>query len=175
MYSSYSPDDEITSISDNDIDNVLGIGAVAAGAAGLGVAGEIQRRKSGMGGSSGQAATELKDDLDTAIDVILGRTPHDKIESAISVGEGFANLGTHRSIRDFATDPDMDPASFYNANKKAGYNNNPLTQAAVAARDAFNPSAEDFLSLKRQWRQEQGFSAEGPRTDTVISRIPSVD
>ena len=55
------------------------------------------------------------------------------------------------------------------------HSHNPLTQAAIAMRDAFNPSSEDILASKREINLEQGRSPEGPKTDTVISRIPFYD
>lgn len=64
-----------------------------------------------------------------------------------------------------------------NSYRSAGssYEKNPFTQAAVAARDAFNASSEDFLSTERAFRTTRGMTAEGPRSDTAFSRIPLVD
>ncbi len=55
------------------------------------------------------------------------------------------------------------------------YEKNPLVQAAIAARDSFNASSEDFLSTERAFRTTRGMAAEGPRSDTAFSRIPLMD
>ena len=171
----YSENEE--GLSDSALDTILGIGGVAAGGAGV-VGLEIERRRRGDPNAGFKGAVqELRDDVATSANVVLGRTPHDRVETDLAVNRGDIGDRSYRSLRDFAANSiGNDPDSFLNVSQEKGERiRNPITQAAIAARDAFNPSAEDFLSLKRQWRQEQGMSAEGPRTDTVISRIPVVD
>ena len=55
------------------------------------------------------------------------------------------------------------------------YVKNPLTQMAVAARDAFIPSSEDFIAATREINRRKGRNPEGPRGEVAVARIPFVD
>lgn len=178
-YSTGIADDlELSAEEERDLNSAaLIIGGAAVGSGG-GIAAEILRRKAARGdGNLGAAAKELRDDAGAALNVLTGRSPYDRELNDYDENKK-AGLVPTRSLRSYATQSDLQNPmrpSMYNASSTQGYIANPLTQMAISARDAFNPSSEDFLSSKRSFRQQQGMSAEGPRTDTVFARIPGLD
>jgi len=148
--------------------DILG-GTAATAGVGAGVTAErARRRQQKEGGTYADnfkgAATDLKNDIGTAASVVTGRTPFDADERG--------NGSNRRSMMSYADSGD-DPR--FSMKTSPSYINNPITQAAVAARDAFNPSSEDFLSVDRSMRRERGESSEGPRSQVAFSRIPFVD
>ena len=160
-------------LSDNEIDALLGINVASLAVGGL-TGFELERRRRGLGAEGyKEAGKEFVGDLSAATNVLFNRTPHDNsITQALETG---STADPHRSIRAFSEDPSIADSRYRTTDLGAGYQSNPITQAAISARDAFNPSGEDFLSLRRQFRTQEGYSAEGPRSDTIFSRIPGVD
>ena len=148
--------------------NLLGGGALTAGAgAGLtGIRAEKRRRDKGGSYSDNFKATvsDMRSDIQAAGQVVRGKTQFDADEK----DQG----SNRRSMRSYA-ESGIDPR--FNLDTSKGYISNPITQAAIAARDAFNPSSEDFLSVDRSMRRERGESPEGPRSQVALSRIPFID
>ena len=171
----------------NGIGNFLGGAAQGAGIVGLGTAGTLAERARRRANSMDQGFREsfvevgrdAAKDLNNARHVVLGETPYDgarrayeqdpgKLSADIANGQTFPG-----SFREYSQRPE---AGVFSATTPRGqYVSNPLTQAAVAARDAFAPSAEDFLGFRREDRLRKGQSPEGPKADTVLHRIPLGD
>lgn len=161
-----------------------GIGFVPAVAAGSGltaglIGAERVRRQSAsqkipLGEALRRVASDARSDVDGAIRVLSGATPYDRLEKEIKENPG-AGLLSAGSIRKYSQNQPSNRKYFAPEQSPAGYVSNPLTQSAVAARDAFVPSSEDFLGFRRENRLERGVSPEGPKSDTVFTRIPSLD
>jgi hypothetical protein len=148
--------------------DILG-GTAATAGVGAGVTAErARRRQKKEGGTYADnfkgAATDLKNDIGAAASVVTGRTPFDADEK-----DQGSNRRSMMSYADSSNDPR------FSMKTSPSYINNPITQAAIAARDAFNPSSEDFLSVDRSMRRDKGESSEGPRSQVAFSRIPFVD
>lgn len=148
--------------------DLLGVTAVTAGT-GAGITAErARRRQKKEGGTYGDnfrsAAADIGSDIKAAGQVVSGKTQFDADEK----DQG----SNRRSMKSYA-ESGIDPR--FNLNSSRGYISNPITQAAISARDAFNPSSEDFLSVDRSMRREQGQSPEGPRSQVALSRIPLID
>ena len=164
---------------DTTLQDILG-GTVAAGVGGTATAaGIIAERARRLSNSQGigyrdalsQVGVDIANDAGSAFDVVRGRSPYDDIEKAFNDGVGDKS---YPSMREYSEQ--QSPSNQYStAVRKKGYVHNPITQAAIAARDAFSPSSEDFLGFRREERLSRGVSPEGPKSDTVFSRIPSLD
>ncbi len=174
---------------DSGLLEALGITAATGGlaAGGYSVArGKQYQKATGQtfGDAYKDAAKDTLTDLHSALEIVTGKTAYDQQQQNIDTGrrrdtknpikqeqatlrkfaEGVANDGRSRSS--FASTADPGPGSPVR---------NPISQMAIAARDAFNPGAEDFLATKRDIRLQQGKSPEGPKSDTVWSRVPLID
>ena len=160
---------------------LLGTGAsagITAGTSGA-ILAERARRKSkttgkGFRESFSETAKDVGKDIQAASRVMWGTTPYDQIEKGLKADKD-STARSPGSMRQYSQE--VNPNSIYSTGRTpAGqYINNPLTQIAISARDAFSPSSEDFLGFKREDRLERGVSPEGPKSDTVISRIPILD
>lgn len=152
----------------------LGGGSLAAG---LAVAGDIaQRAAAGSGEITAQslakAANEFGMDSKTALQVISGKSIYDeKRKGTFKRPDGEAQ---YSSIRKYA-DSGVDDGYLFTDSGKTNYRKNRITQAAVAARDAFAPSSEDFIAAKREMNRRQGLNPEGPRHEVANARIPLLD
>jgi hypothetical protein len=170
---------------EEDESNVL---AELAGATGLGSAGSVgilaerARRRSNTTGETFQEAFkkiggDLGSDIVNAKEVIFGQTSYDtdKKQARINLDEGKSFSEVPGSLREYSKN--LPPVSPLSTMPRDGgrYVSNPITQAAISARDAFAPSSEDFLGLRREGRLDQGQSPEGPKSDTVIARVPLFD
>ena len=148
--------------------DLLGGGALTAGAGAGVTAIRAEQRRRDKGGTYGDnfrsAAADMGSDIKAAGQVVSGKTQFDADEK----DQG----SNRRSMRSYA-ESGIDPR--FNLDTSKGYISNPITQAAIAARDAFNPSSEDFLSVDRSMRRERGESPEGPRSQVALSRIPLID
>ena len=185
-FGGYQPTQPEVEEQQNELLNAIGVAGLGLGGAALGGFGidterrvrDARFRNEDLGYR--QAATESVDDLRNALRVLTNNTPFDvnrrTLENPDSDVSPPLNRNTTR-LRSFLQSNDSDPAA-KGYSLKVDPNSrtrNSLTQAAVAARDAFIPSAEDLLSGRREANEAQGRSAEGPRTDTAISRMPLVD
>lgn len=156
----------------NPLIQALGITGVGAGGGFL-IDSELRRRKSGGDKSFKDAATESRDDFVTALRVLTGRSDYDlrgKPDSPKpNIRGNVPDDAEFRSISHFAESaPESSLYSLKNSN-------NHFTQMAIAARDAYQPSSEDFLSTVRDYRTSRGQSAEGPRSSVAFQRIPVLD
>lgn len=181
----------------NPLVSALGLSSAAAGGGFL-IDTERRRRQGGPQGFK-DAAQESVDDLKRALGVIRGRSEFDKTKDIYEESKKIVNSPTAdhaskqraqdflkdnpvspRSIRDFASNKQTAGSNYFTPSRPeqvtpGEYVKNPLTQIAVAARDAFQPSPEDFLSLERDYRTENGRTAEGPRSSVAFTRMPLVD
>ena len=162
----------------NDLLNSIGVSGLAGAGLTSAVIAERARRKSAKTGETfGQslvsAGVDLSDDISSALNVIAGKTPYDDAQKVEPDPNNPADT-RYGKIRDFSDAQSSDSNYSTKAGPK-GYVKNPITQAAVAFRDSFRPSAEDFLGFHRENRLERGESPEGPKSDTVFSRIPLLD
>ena len=171
--------------------------ASSAGIAGLGTAGTLAERArrrannmdQGFRESFTQVGKDAAKDINNAWHVVVGETDYDGyLRDANDLENGVINNEAERrrieakydsgasvpgSFRERSQRPDA--GAFSTTSGRGAYIPNPLTQAAVAARDAFAPSAEDFLGFRRDDRLRKGQSPEGPKADTVLHRIPLGD
>lgn len=161
---------------ENNLLNDVLYGTAASAVGGTALAGAIiaerARRLSNSTGTSYRDAlvkvgNDMADDALSAMDVIRGKSPYD-----LDVRN---NANTTASMREYANSASADPRFSAQPPAQGSYIKNPLTQMAVSARDAFVPSSEDFLGFRREERLKRGVSPEGPKSDTVFSRIPLVD
>lgn len=179
-YGGYQPTDaEREEQERNALLELTAIGALGAGAGATAIFGETERRKRA---GSKTPLKDLKTDAKTAFEVLRGSSAYDEINtdrsSTTKQRNGLNDPNQYRSIRNYAES--ATPDSYYSVAgpddvRAKGYVKNPLTQMAVAARDAFNPSSEDFLAADRSFRESIGLSAEGPRSDVAFQRMPLVD
>ena len=163
----------------NDLLNTIGVSGLAGGGLTSAVIAERARRKAAKEGMSyGDAfvsgSKDLADDIYNAMQVVIGETDYDKIVSADKDNPGGTG-NIPGSLRKYAESLDSTDSLYAPKKPTNTYNRNPITQAAVAMRDAFRPSAEDFLGFHRENRLERGESPEGPKSDTVLGRVPSFD
>lgn len=162
-----------------------GLSTAAAGTVTGAVSAERARRLSNQTGngyrqSLAQVLSDLGNDFTTASRVAYGTSPFDLKQDALkadptALGSEYIEKPLASTIRDYSNK--VDPNSFYSSQPGTGgtYMKNPLTQFMVSARDAFAPSSEDFLGFKRENRLQRGESPEGPKSETVLSRIPMLD
>ena len=188
LYGGYQPTQAEIEEQENQILNALGTAALATGGAAAGgflIDTERRRRDAKARGEDlgfKAAAAESVGDLNEAFKVITGNTTFDKNRRILERGEDrdvSPSLGNNTTrLRSFLESGEYQAPAGTDLSLKTNpgvRNKNSLTQAAVAARDAFIPSAEDLLSGRRAANEALGRSAEGPRTDTAFSRMPLVD
>jgi len=158
----------------NGLLDALGVSAISAGTGAGAIGLEIGRRKKEGKQTTKQATKELQTDAKTALDILLGRTPLDKGGIDARSIRDVGNRSTPDSF--YYTEGDFrDKEGSLVNNPAQDYRKNPLSQMAVAARDAYQPSSEDFLSTQREFRTSRGHTAEGPRSSVAFTRMPGVD
>ncbi|EHA63720.1 hypothetical protein [Synechococcus sp. WH 8016] len=187
-YLGYQPSNtEVAAQEENESNNLLTLLGGGSLGTGLAIAGDItQRAKSSSGEitreSLQKAANEFGMDIKTAASVISGRSQYDKdrknnISTEPTIRKyAERNAGTDNYIStDFEPEYTLDDHLHGREPQKQGYRKNRLTQAAIAARSAFQPSSEDFIAVKREINRRQGKNPEGPRGEVAVDRMPLVD
>lgn len=184
-YGGYQPTEGELREQENELLNAIGNTALLlGGTAGTSFLADVSRRmiddrSSGGGIGFSDAAKESVSDLKRALQVISTNTEFDRNRRMVEQGEASPSGQNYTRLRRFLEEPGASgtsvPGEGFSLANSDRRNKNSLTQAAVAMRDAFIPSAEDLLSGRREANEYGGKSAEGPRTDTAFSRMPLVD